>query len=219
MQQPKTLTDLLAGHFICPIAFEQAFEDLQDPASREEVERWLAQIDRRLARLGEDGAFFVAPSQILAQHTTKVRADLKEFRDTYGPMVSMLNLIRVSKDNFTCSPGDYVQLADIERGINESPTLESQLRSLVGVISGSSLKNTNRDFLKRMLEHLRYSGYLVLANPQNETYRVTGKIDHLHAVLEFIAEQQPVIANGPEVEGKTGDLVTQAALNTDHING
>lgn len=210
--QSQTLNALLAGQFICPIAFEQAFEDLQDPVTRDEIEQWLARIDRRLARLGEDGAFFVAPMQIMAPHTAKVRDDLKDFRDTYGPMVSMLNLIRVSKDGFTCSPGDFVQLAEIERGINESPTLEMQLRALVGVIDGSSLKNTNRDFLKRMLEHLRRAGYLVISNPQNETYRVTGKIDHLHAVLDFIAEQKPVIAESPEDAAQTEDLVTKAAL-------
>lgn len=208
----QTLNALLAGQFICPIAFEQEYEDLQDLATRDEVEQWLTKIDRRLARLGEDGAFFVAPMQIMAPHAAKVREDLKAFRDTYGPMVSMLNLIRVSKDGFTCSPGDFVQLAEIERGINESPTLEMQLRALVGVISGSSLKNTNRDFLKRMLEHLKSVGYLVLSNPQNETYRVTGKIDHLHAVLEFIAEQQPVIAESPEGEVQTEDLVTKASM-------
>ena len=166
----------------------------------------------RPARLGEGGAFFVAPMQIMAPHIAKVRDDLKAFRDTYGPMVSMLNLIRISKEGFTCSPGDFVQLAEIERGINESSTLEMQLRALVGVISGSSLKNTNRDFLKRMLEHLKSAGYLVISNPQNETYRVTGRIDHLHAVLEFIAEQQPVIAESPEEAAQTEDLVTKASL-------
>lgn len=210
--QSQTLNALLAGQFICPIAFEQEFEDLQDPVTRDEIEQWLAKIDRRLARIGEEGAFFVAPMQIMAQHTTKVREDLKDFRDTYGPMVSMLNLIRVSKEGFTCSPGDFVQLAEIERGINESPTLEMQLRALVGVIDGSSLKNTNRDFLKRMLEHLKRAGYLVISNPQNETYRVTGKIDHLHAVLDFIAEQKPVIAESPEDTAQTEDMVTKAAL-------
>ena len=80
------------------------------------------------------------------------------------------------------------------------------------MISGSSLKNTNRDFLKRMLEHLKSAGYLVISNPQNETYRVTGRIDHLHAVLEFIAEQQPVIAESPEEAAQTEDLVTKASL-------
>ena len=52
----------------------------------------------------------------------------------------------------------------------------------------------------------------MLSNPQNETYRVTGKIDHLHAVLEFIAEQQPVIAESPEGEVQTEDLVTKASM-------
>ena len=39
--QSQTLNALLAGQFICPIAFEQAFEDLQDPVTRDEIEQWL----------------------------------------------------------------------------------------------------------------------------------------------------------------------------------
>ncbi|MDP3799795.1 MAG: hypothetical protein Q8R06_22075 [Polaromonas sp.] len=210
----KLLTDLLAGQFICEIAFEQEYELLSDPEVRAEVELWLASIDRRLAQLGEDGAYFVAPMQIMAPHAAKVREDLKRFRDVYGPSVRMLNLIREAKDGFSCSPGDYVQLADIEGSINESSTLESHLRSMHSAIAGVSIKHSNREFLKRMLENLTDSGYLVLSNPQNETYRVTGKIDHLHAALEFISEHEPVIASAPEDEAQTEDLVLKATLQT-----
>lgn len=208
----KLLTDLLAGKFICSIAFEQEYEQLKTLEVRVEVELWLSGIDRRLAQLGEDGAYFAAPMQIMAPHAAKVRDDLKHFRDVYGPSVRMLNLIREAKEGFSCSPGDYVQLADIEGSINESSTLESHLRSMHGTITGASIKHSNREFLKRMLENLKDAGYLVLSNPQNETYRVTGKIDHLHAVLEFISEHEPVISTAPEDESQTEDLILKAAL-------
>jgi hypothetical protein len=65
-----------------------------------------------------------------------------------------------------------------------------------------------------MLETMREAGYLVLANAQNETYRVTGKIDHLHAVLEFIIEQEPIVAqtvlDGKQDPQTNSDLVDEA---------
>lgn len=190
----QTLTALLAGQFICPVAFQSEYDDLCQPGVEEDVNNWLAHIDRRLARLGESGAFYVAPLQIQAQHIAKVREDMRAFRDVYGPLVSMLNLIRVAKEGFSCAPGDYIQLAELEQTVNESETITTQLRSLISVISTAASRLTNREVLKRLLEHLKAAGYLKLANPVNETYQVTGKVDHLHMVLEFIAEQEPALA-------------------------
>ncbi|MDZ7915178.1 MAG: hypothetical protein U5O16_25660 [Rhodococcus sp. (in: high G+C Gram-positive bacteria)] len=49
---------------------------------------------------------------------------------------------------------------------------------------------------------------------KNETYRVTGKIDHLHAVLEFIIEQEPIVAqtvlDGNQDLQTNSDLVDEA---------
>lgn len=214
----QTLSTLLGGHFVCPVAFPAEYEDLLPPQNQAEVEEWLSKLDRRLARLGEDGAFYVAPLQVQAQHAAKVRDDMRGFRDTYGPLVSMLNLIRVAKEGFACTPGDYIQLAELEQAVNESETIAAQLRGLIGIITNSAARLTNREVLKRLLEHLRSAGYLVVANATNETYRVTGKVDHLHMVLEFIAEQQPAIAqdaqDGQEEEGAAPDLLQSAYLST-----
>jgi hypothetical protein len=206
----NVLNKLLAGQFICSIAFESEYEQLQGVEFRAVVEDWLDKLQMRLARLGTDGAFFMAPVQVLSSHAKKVSDELASFRDVYGPAVRMLDLIRQAKESFTCSAGDYIQLAELETGLNDSSTLETLLRNLHGVIPGASIKHNNREFLKRLLDYLKSSGYLILVNPQNETYQVTGKIDQLHAVLEFIAEQKAVI--GDLVDDKLMDEETSDLL-------
>lgn len=213
----NVLNRLLAGDFICPVAFSHEFEQLQDPEFRAVVEDWLDKLQMRLARVGSDGAFFMAPAQLLSSHINRVRDELALFRDEYGPAVRMLNLVRQAKESFTCSMGDYVQLAELETGVNESSTLETQLRNLHGVITGVSAKHTNREFLKRLLEHLKSNGFLLLVNPQNETYQVTGKIEQLHAVLEFIAEHEAVIGTPVDdklIEPDTGDFLLSNSQGT-----
>lgn len=223
----RILRLLMQGQFICPIAYQSEYLWLLEGGNQSQVDQWLAQIEMRLARTHEDGAFFAAPLSLQSSDVARVRDSLKQFRDTYGPMVRMFNLVREAKPEFGCTSGDFVQLAEIEQAVNESPILEGQLRAMVPIISKSSQRFSNREVLKRMLETMREGGYLVLANAQNETYRVTGKIDHLHAVLEFIIEQEPIVAQTPlESDAQpqvNTDLVdaarSQAPHGEDYIHG
>lgn len=208
--QATVLQQLLAGEFICPIAFAPEYEQLQDEGLRAEVETWLDKLHMRLSRLGDDGAFFMAPAQLQPAQLNRVKDELLRFRDVYGPWIRMLNLIRQAKEGFNCVMGDYLQVAELETAINESATLETQLRSLHGVITNVAARHSNREFLKRLLEHLKSDGLLIVVNPQSETYQVTGKIDQLHAVLEFIAEHEAVItsaADDQRQEAETLDLL------------
>ena len=206
----SVLNKLLAGQFICSIAFESDYEQLQSAEFRAVVEDWLDKLHMRLARLGTDGAFFMAPVHVLPSHTKKVSDELANFRDVYGPAVRMLDLIRQAKEGFACSVGDFIQVAELETGLNDSSTLETLLRNLHGVIPGASIKHSNREFLKRLLDYLKNSGYLIVVNTQNETYQVTGKIEQLHAVLEFISEQKAVV--GDLVDDKLMDEETSDLL-------
>lgn len=220
--KPETLNTLLAGNFVCQYAFPEAYADLSDPGEPERVDLWLQSLDRRLARLGDDGAFFVAPMQVHTnEQVSKVRSDLARFRDVYGLLVEMLNLVRLTKEGFRGVPGDYVQLADILIKINEDTTLVSRLRELR--IPGADSRLSNNELLRKMLEKLRSDGYLVLSNPSTETYQITGKVDHLHAVMQYLVENVPELTESTlsdtdltedEAEGSQSELLP--AKSTEH---
>jgi hypothetical protein len=192
--KPETLNTLLAGHFVCQYAFPDAYEDLSDPGEPEEVDKWLQRIGRRLSRLGADGAFFAAPLQVQTnEQVNKVKADLARFRDVYGLLVETLNLVRLAKEGFRGVPGEYVQLADILIKVNEDTTLVSRLRELR--IPGADSRLSNNELLRKMLERLRSDGYLIVSNPSTETYQITGKVDHLHAVMQYLVENVPELTD------------------------
>ena len=58
---------------------------------------------------------------------------------------------------------------------------------------GSVGDGTLRTSLERQLKRLRENGYLVLANPEREIYRVTGKIEYLQEVVEFLMSHEGVV--------------------------
>lgn len=226
--KPETLNTLLAGHFVCQYAFPDAYADLSDAGEAEKVDQWLQRLDRRLARLDDDGAFFVAPLQVHTnEQVAKVKADLARFRDVYGLLVEMLNLVRLTKEGFRGVPGDYVQLAEILMKVNEDTTLVGRLRELR--IPGADTRLSNNELLRKMLERLRAEGYLVVSNPSTETYQITGKVDHLHAVMQYLVESVPELTDtalpdpdavDDEDDGGQADLLRDTAGNqSGGVNG
>ncbi len=203
---------LLAGEYLCPIRYNLEFELLQDDAEREEVDAWLQHLGMRTARLGDEGAFFLAFDRIGPKQVTQVKNELLKFRDEYGPAVMMLDLIRQSETSrVQLTPGEYIMLYQLEEAVAQSSTLESQLKGLLGVITNAATRNTNHENLRRMMDHLAKDGYVVLANKDTGAYQVTGKIEQLYAVLRFLDENKVIpdteIDDREEVED---DLVDQA---------
>ncbi|MBK1683923.1 hypothetical protein CKO18_10155 [Rhodoferax fermentans] len=177
------------------------------------VNEWLSALDMRLARVCDDGAFFMAPMEMQPSDTAKIRDEFLRFRDNYGPFVRMLQMIRSAKDDFTLQPGEYLQHAELVQSINESASLSDQLRALIGTIRDTEARYTNAELVKRLLEHLRKDGYLVLVNEATEMYRSTGKITQLTQVLTFLAENTEIgTGETSETEvAETDDLFDQVS--------
>lgn len=190
---PRVLKLLLAGEYICPVRYRMEFELLGDPSEREEVDAWLLSLGMRLARLGDEGAFFLAHDHIGQKEITQVKTELLRFRDEYGPAVLLLDFIRqADAGRVQLSPGEYIVLYQLEAAVSQSSMLETQLKSLVNVITSAALRNTNHENLRRLLDHLARDGYVVLANKDTGAYQVTGKIEQLYAVLQFLDENKVV---------------------------
>jgi hypothetical protein len=199
---------LLDGKYICHIAYPREYEFLNSENNTDVVDQWLGRIDMRLARLGGEGAYFMAPIQLDSADTARIKQDFLRYRDVYGPAQRMLQFIRAGKEEFTLGVGEVVQLAELNQAVNESATLESQLRALHSVINDGSARFNNRELIKKLLEHLRNDGYLVLINPNAEVYQTTGKMVQLKAVLTFLAENTDIVGSNNEIEEaqSEGDL-------------
>jgi hypothetical protein len=190
------LKTLLAGEFVCPVSHETEYNHLSDPDLRARVDSNLNDFGCRLARTDPDeGAYYMAPRDISTMAISKVKEELRRFRDVYGPAVLLLDLIRqTNSTEIALSPGDSIRLATMEELIIESASLESQLSSLSGVIKGFNPRQSIRENFRRVLEQLREDGYVTLFNAQSDIYKITGKIEYLYSVIEFIAENEMIQA-------------------------
>jgi hypothetical protein len=189
----RVLKLLLAGEYICPVRYRMEYELLGDTSEREAVDAWLLSLGMRLARLGDEGAFFLAHDHIGQKEITQVKNELLKFRDEYGPAVLLLDFIRqADAGRAQLSPGEYIVLYQLEAAVSQSSMLETQLKGLVNVITSAALRNTNHENLRRLLDHLARDGYVVLANKDTGAYQVTGKIEQLYAVLQFLDENKVV---------------------------
>lgn len=209
----KVLKLLLAGEYICQFRYETEFLLLQDIEEQDAVKGWLLPLGMRLARLGEEGAFFLAYDHLGVKEITQVKNELLKFRDEYGPAVLMLDLIRqTDASSVQLTPGEYVMLYQLEAAVSQSSMLETQLKGLLGVITNAAMRNTNHENLRKMMDHLARDGYVVLANKDSGAYQVTGKIEQLYAVLQFLDENK--VIPDTEVDDRTEveeDLVDRAA--------
>lgn len=191
---PSTLQLLLAGEYICEYTHADAFRALESEEERDAADAWLRKLGMRLARIGEAGAWFMAPELVTDKVATKLRGELREFRDTYGPALLMLDFIRQSNgERALCAPGERIQLVALETQVSTSTTLAAQLRDLVlGTILGGSQRYSDRENLRKLMEHLAKDGYTVLADRATETWQITGKVEQLYAVLTFLDENKVI---------------------------
>ena len=193
----QVLRSLMDGEYICEFAFPQEYEFLDRDNQAASVDEWLSSINMRLARVSDDGAFFMTPIEMAPSDMARIRDEFLRFRNVYGPFVRMLQIIRSAKDDFTLQPGEYLQHAELVQSINENASLSGGLRALIGIIRDTEARYTNAELVKRLLEHLRKDGYLVVVNEATETYRSTGKITQLTQVLTFLAENSEIGSGEP----------------------
>ncbi|BAL95130.1 condensin complex protein MksE [Rubrivivax gelatinosus] len=200
----RVLKLLLAGEYICSVRYRDEFSLLDDDDEQEAVNTWLESLNMRLARLGEDGAFFMAPAYIGVKEITQVKNELLKFRDEYGPAVLLLDFIRqTDAGSVFLSPGEYIALYQLDAAVSQSTMMETQLKSLLSVISNASQRNTNHENLRRLLDQLVKDGYAILVNKDSGTYQVTGKIEQLYAVLQFLDENK--VIPDTEVDDREAD--------------
>jgi hypothetical protein len=217
----KMLTLLLAGEYLCPVRYRDEYEALANSTERaEQVDRWLAGLDRRLARLGGDGnegAFFMAPANLEDKDVARrVRDELRNFRDVYGPAVRLLDFIRQAKaESAMCSVGERIQLAELESLVLASASLTTLLTSLIEVIYNGNARNSVRENLSKLLEHLAKDGYVMLADKSSGTYQITGKIEQLYTAMRFLDDNQAIDQAEVDdqldlLDAKSADQVQQA---------
>lgn len=211
MNLQTTLRLLLAGQYICPIAFPVEHRVLESAEGFAAAEEWLSKIEMRIARLGESGAFFMAPEYPDEVSEERIRREFQQFRDVYGPVTSVLDVIRrAGGDHQQIAPGSLIELARLEIAIRENPALLNDLRAALKSGKGPE---TPREALERMAKMLLAERFIVPQKGMPDGYYMTGKIDKVMLVIDYLQ------AHVPEVFETVDDQIEEVAGTQDLFSG
>jgi len=194
------LKRLAEGCFVCEAKYPDEYEVLQDMDGRAQAERWLEAIGYRLARLHDEGAFFMAHSVATTEMRTQFREELKNVRGKLEPVVAILESIRQAQGrNPQIHSGDMLWESELSEAIRQSSTLERRVIEMRD-IHGARVGESTNERVRRMLVQLETEGYVVETNPTTKGYKVTGKIDYLYQLIEFIASNTPHLSDDDVVD-------------------
>jgi hypothetical protein len=188
-----TVTLLLSGEFICNIRYPDAWRFLEDEAQRRDAEQFLERLGRRLTCTRQGGARFAAYAEIGSDERRAIRESFAEIKHNLRLLVGFfVHVMQALRQEQFLAPGSIIESSRLMAAIDENPNLRVELQGLAGLGKGQGGDGTLRGTLDRLLKRLRDDGYLVLANPEREIYEVTGKIEYLQEVVDFLMAHQSI---------------------------
>lgn len=210
------LKRLAEGAFVCEVAYPDEYAALSTPEGRQQADNWLAAIGYRLARLSDEGAFFMAHAIVVTPEVrTKIRQQALAIRDELQPAVGFLETLRQAQGrNALLQPGDSFFEDQLVEAVRSNALLERRLtdmRELHGARTGEAAV----DRIRRILALLVADGYLVETNPSHRAFQLTGKVAYLYQLLAVMAENTPHLQDNSvsdQMEAQ-GDLLRKPAID------
>ncbi|HRH79598.1 MAG TPA: hypothetical protein PLW81_00965 [Thiobacillaceae bacterium] len=202
----QAMTLLLSGQFICAVSQPDAYRFLQDEANRKEVEAFLNRLGRRLVSTKHGSAWYVAFNRLDPEQRKGIREEYVEIKHNLRLVVGFFVHVMqaLGREEFL-APGSVIETHRLIAAIDENASLRNELQTLVNLGKASS-DGTLRSALERLLKKMRDEGYLVLANPEREIYAVTGKVEYLQEVVDFLMVHESVQEDVEETP-ETGSLL------------
>src|SRR5699024_4248727 len=171
---------LLQGHFVCAITQGTFYRQLQEEAVREQVNHYLAPLNRYVAFNEDHTVAYLAWVTLndpvregLEQHITQVHQSLL-------PLLEWMLLVQeVSGGDALITAGDILKQAEIIQRCEDNPSLRDRLSKLAQdrYFNSTSQDATLqvRQIFRRLVEH----GYVIQPSRERQNFMVTGKMDYL----------------------------------------
>ncbi len=213
-QLSTALKRLSEGEFICRLRYPEEYEALSSSEGHARAEQWLGEIGYRLARLSEDGAYFMAHAVPTTELRAQLRDEMRSVRGKLEPIVGFMETLRQSQGRAArIQPGDVFFESEINEAVRNSPLLENRIREMRD-ISNARLTDDTNDLVRKMLTQMVDSGYLVLTNQSNRGFQFTGKVEYLYQLLEFIRANSSYLTD-EDVVDQMDSPQAQQRLDTD----
>lgn len=199
MKLESALKRLAEGAFVCGVSYPDEYDALKTEQGQREADEWLGKIGYRLARLSDDGAFFMAHAVATLELRVGLRDEMRSVREQLDPIVGFLEVLRQAQGRDPhIHPGDMLWESEIYEAVRSQSLLERRLNDMRDI--GGRLTEGAFDRVRRVLERLEKEGYLVQAHAAMKGYQVTGKILYLYQLLALIAENTPLLSDDSVVD-------------------
>lgn len=189
----KILEELMTGAFVCSVTNEPAYNYLSS-GGREKVNEALLPFDRELAQLPDNGAFYLVTTDLNNKSDKlAIRKHFEECRDVVEPVVTFLVFIsRTNPQSGILTTGQIIRFTQILSSIANNDHHIQQLNQLVTLKLFKTSKQGTDEKLKAVFRGMVYYGLLIEKNVEEMIYQVTGKLDYIHEVMQFIVDHENI---------------------------
>lgn len=187
MNETTIARDLLQNKFICPVSDELAYYWLKEPSNFKRMQGNLAPLGIKLVSFGDNEVFAGLNIAMSDTDKKKVVKDFETIHHDISPIVDILIALSTADDNGdTLYPGMTLKHDRLVISVNNDKDFESRLHKVSR--ENNSISKPNDAQIEAMLQNLQKEGLLVLTNTAKKIYKVTGKIEYINRIIEFINE-------------------------------
>lgn len=200
MSQQQTVTSiielLVTGKFICNQSYRDLYLEMDNESIQSQVRQALELMGRKLMRTERSQTYYAAYSEVNSANRENIRQNQMLMHEMIRPIVGFMTII-----NTFDSSDRAVQRGDEYRPslIEEASHTNSDLTKTIEALSRhpklkKSKKNISiRERINAITEFMLKNQIIATFNKDKGIYVVTGKIDYIYSVLEFIDQHELIV--------------------------
>ncbi|ECW1082731.1 hypothetical protein S518_003427 [Salmonella enterica subsp. enterica] len=192
----QVLESLLSGSFICPATDRDAYKTLKDDRTRREINQVLTLMSRELQCTSRTSAYYVTYKTIDDHNRRQVTMLMSNIHGIIRPVVKFIATVSEAAHVETVMVGgDELNVPVLSAQIQFSPRLMEKLDSIYRLpkVSRKKVRETASEKLDVVVEFLVKEGIAHLVNKERQLYVMTGKLDFVYEVLDFIDMHEKIV--------------------------
>ncbi len=192
---------LLTGKFICNHSYRDLYLELDDEIINSKVRQALDLLGRKLMRTDRSQTYYAAYKEVTPDNKESIRQNQVMMHEIIRPIVGFMTII-----NTFDSSDRAVQRGDEYRPslIEEASHTNSDLTKTIETISRhpklkkSKANVTIRERINAITDFMLKHQIITTFNKEKGIYIVTGKIDYVYSMLEFIDQRESIVEKAKE---------------------
>lgn len=204
----QVLESLLSGSFICPATARDAYKTLKDDRTRREINQALTLMSRELQCTSRTSAYYVTHKTIDDYNLRQVTTLMTHVHSIIRPVVKFIATVsEAAQVDTVMVGGDELNVPVLSAQIQSSPNLMERLDSIYRLpkVNRKKVRETVSEKLDVIVEFLVKEGVAHLVNKERQLYVMTGKLDFVYEVLDFIDVHEKIVEtinNANEEQGE-----------------